>query len=80
MFLSLGEHVPPILVETPIKLSIHTQMKKKSIRGRRDVAAAAIHKRGNKEKKLKVIMYIYETVKGKNIGKYFKSGKNKTKH
>lgn len=55
-------------------------MKKKSIRGRRDVAAAAIHKRGNKEKKLKVIMYIYETVKEKNIGKYFKSGKNKTKH
>lgn len=50
MFLGLGEHVPPMLVETLIKLSIHTQMKKKSIRERKDVAAPAIHKRGNEGK------------------------------
>lgn len=34
MFLGLGEHVPPMLVETLIKLSIHTQMKKKKVSGR----------------------------------------------
>lgn len=34
MFFSFGEHVPPMLVETLIKLSIHTQIKKKKVSGR----------------------------------------------